>query len=825
MRRGDFLALGAFLLLGLVLFLPFQSGERAFVPFHSGVVSPFKANAPDWVADEPHNFNVSDKHYIIHPDQVFTKRELSRGHMPLWNPHQFAGMPHQANPLTGIFYPFTALLAFFDSLLVMAIAMAAHVVLAGLFTYFFLRTLNLRPGAAFFGGLAFSICGWISVHLHHSYFVQGIIWLPLMLGCVEVILQRRARWALMLLAVSIACMWFGGFPQTCVINGYVVLAYALAGLVRHASRRGFRSAGRLTVYLGGFAVLGFLIAMIQLAPTLDLASVAGHQHLSNEQLENDSLRPVTLIHLLVPDFFGHPAEQVGPAEQDNIFAWWLLADGVPTGHITNNYSERSFYPGILVLMLALIAPFFRRDRTVLFFGVALLTSVAFAMSGPLLHLLRRLPGMDFGSPMRLTQVAAFALPVLAACTMDKLLNRAGRRESNHVSMTVLLGAIPVVLLLVACMALWIAPQETTERLHGFLEARQVDRLLGVDQLEPKRRIDFFRNQLVGPPDEAFDSASLRYKLSLCLVLLTASWALLILVAKGRVSKAVVLGLAIALVLADLGRHGYRYNRPVRAEGLYTGKAPGLKFLRENLGDARFIRWDPALSTSLFTPNAPLAFGLSDAQGFRALMPQSYLDFMRTLEPNPTDFGLPNLGDLQSLTSPQLDLLRVKYVVSEYAIGNCPLPQVFPKGDVDGQVDLWIYENLDILPRAFSAHTVHVLPSHEILREFVDLADAPGPSAFKDQVWLDRLLPGMRSRYPRVEPAEEIRVAENGDGIPLDRPGQVTFETKVPVDALLVVSEQYSSGWKAIATMRDEEKPRRRPILRGNHCFMAIPLEA
>ncbi len=825
MKRWDTLAVLVILGLGALLILPFIRGEKAFYPFHTGVVSPWDTRSPDWTRDEPHNFNAGDKHTIIYPDLTFTRHEFDEGHIPLWNPRNFAGLPHEANPLTGVFYPPTGLFAFGDILDRFAWSMALHLVLAALFAYMFLRSLGLRPLASLFGGMAFAFCGWIGVHLHHAYFVQAMVWLPLILFCIEVLLRRRHRWALMLLSVAVACMWLGAFPQTAVINTYVVAAYALVGLIRTGRRRGWKPAARLAGSITGFAALGLLIAMIQLAPTLEFTTTTGHQNLSVEHLRADALRPVTLIHLLVPDFFGNPAEQKGALEQENFFAWWLLADGQANGRISNNYSERTFYPGIVVLVLALLSLLIARTRAVLFFAGGTALGIAIALGGPLTSIVIHVPGWNFGSLMRFTQIAALGFPVMAAAGLDALIHTTSVRRLTSARWALRGLLVPLFLLAVTVLALWVAPDWTTTKVQDRLDRWGVSEKLGVTDTPVELRRRIFRNQFIGPEEDGQPDRSLRKKLTILLCLSIASWVLLILLAERRGARPAVVAGLFALLLADLGAFDWKYNRPVKREGLFATSAPGIDYLRNHQKDTRFIRWDPASSAGFFLPNSPLAVGLNDAQGFRSLTPLSYLEFLRTLEPNPAEIGLPNLKNLKSLTSPQLDVLRVKHVISRSPIANSPLSQVYPLPDLEGPADMYIYENADILPRAWFVHDVHVLPPEATLEEFTEIARSETTSRpFADQVWLEELRLGMRSRYPRPEAPQTVSIAEGESGSPIDHPTRTVFDVVSDVDALMVVSCQFDPGWKAFAR-REGKRRKKLPVLKADHCLIAVPVPA
>ena len=81
------------------------------------------------------------------------------GSIPQWNPYQFGGMPHIAAMHGDIFYPTAWLRLVLPIDTAINIGWFVHFVLAGLFMYFFLRSLRLGWAAAVTGGVAYELTG------------------------------------------------------------------------------------------------------------------------------------------------------------------------------------------------------------------------------------------------------------------------------------------------------------------------------------------------------------------------------------------------------------------------------------------------------------------------------------------------------------------------------------------------------------------------------------------------------------------------------------------------------------------------------------------
>jgi membrane protein YfhO len=815
-RRGDLLAVFALVVLTATLALPFVSGERVLFPFHPGSLEPWRGHAPESVLEQPRNLVMSDKHAIIHPDAVFTRQQFEAGRVPQWNPHHFAGLPHQANPLTAVFYPPNAIFARLAPRQSYGFALALHAALAALFTFAFLRNLRVGVAASAFGGLAFAFGGWMAVHVQHNYFVHTIVWLPLALLCVERILRDRPRWALMGLALALGMMFLAGFPQTAVLNCYLILAYALVALTRRARivwrREGVDGALDDTLRRGGallvFALLGLALAAVQLGPTLDFKSRVGHQDLSIERMRADSLRPLSLLHLVSPDIFGNPADE----HLTDVIEILLLGDA--GGSVANNYSERSFYPGLLVLLLALIAPLLRRDRTVLTFFAGAALSIWFACGGPGLGYLIKLPGLNFGSPMRMTQIAAFAFPVLAAISLDALLKGAERHRPRLVSGLLWIGGVLLLPLAVVVVAAWMAPSWLNVHWTDFLLDQGIDERFGLQEAT--------RQNLEARASGPFD----QLRFALTCTLLFGLGALTFFLARGwrRTGPRIALVIAFSITLAELGLYGVRFNPPIDATALYEVESPAVSALRRQQNGGRFLRFGAGTGPWFMSPNGPLVWGLNDLQGFRAMTPQSFLEFMRTVEDNPVDFALPSLRRLESLDAPQLDLLRVRHVVSPRPIADTTWRQIHPApGESD---NAYVYENPRPLPARVSLlHEVTVLPPQGVLAELERLRLENDHDTLRRRVYLNELQPGMSSIYPEPSGTETVVLAE-------DLPGRLRIEVAAESGGMLLISEQFDPGWRALQTPLDADPgddkatrldSKRLPILRANHTLMAIPI--
>ncbi len=83
----------------------------------------------------------------------------SLGHVPLWNPDIFGGLPFVAAQHGDIFYPTAWLRLMLPTSVAMNLGFAAHYVMAGLFMYLFLRLIGVSWTSGVVGAVAYQLSG------------------------------------------------------------------------------------------------------------------------------------------------------------------------------------------------------------------------------------------------------------------------------------------------------------------------------------------------------------------------------------------------------------------------------------------------------------------------------------------------------------------------------------------------------------------------------------------------------------------------------------------------------------------------------------------
>jgi hypothetical protein len=194
------------------------------------------------------------------------------GSIPLWNPMIMGGLPFLAVVTHGeILYPTALLRAFLPVHVVMNLAFFIHYILAGYFTYLFLRRLAVSWTGAVTGAVAYQLSGILISLVQPGHpgklFVSTL--LPLTLLALFVALRERRVWGYGVLAISVALCLFSPHVQA---TYYLLVAAGLFALYltfgESTTEPLAPRVARLALALLAI-IVGFGMAMPQILPFLE----------------------------------------------------------------------------------------------------------------------------------------------------------------------------------------------------------------------------------------------------------------------------------------------------------------------------------------------------------------------------------------------------------------------------------------------------------------------------------------------------------------------------------------------------------------------------
>ena len=199
------------------------------------------------------------------PWRDFGFSQLRHGHIPLWNPYIYGGVPYVGGFQSALFYPLNWLhlvlpLAFAINLLI-----ALHVFLSGAFMYLWASRRGLNPQASVVSGALLMFCGAGFLHIYAGHLpnLYSMPWVPLLFLVVDELAEHartQRDWikSCLIGAGALAMQILAGHPQYVFYTGVSVLLYGAFRLWKCEQR------WRLILGLGCVYGSGVALSAVQL---------------------------------------------------------------------------------------------------------------------------------------------------------------------------------------------------------------------------------------------------------------------------------------------------------------------------------------------------------------------------------------------------------------------------------------------------------------------------------------------------------------------------------------------------------------------------------
>lgn len=351
----------------------------------------------------------------FYPYRAHAAQVIRQGHLPLWNPYLFMGVPFLANSQAGVLYPLNLVLNCLSTARQVSWSIILHVTLAGVFAYLYARSsLRLSPWAAMLAGLVFAGGGFVGAQVEHVNQLNASAWLPLLLLLYDQAVggagQTVGRSAALLGGVVVGVQFLAGHTQSsyiCLV-GLGVYALVSLGTVARQDKRLAPAAVRHLGVLFLMIAIGLGLAAAQLVPTWELSQLSVRAGgLPYREAASFSLKPRLLAYTLLPPF-GVDLSQVFGSEA---------------------FTEFVAYLGVLPLLLAGLGILHgcnqRRPALIAITGLGLF--LALGGYNPVYYLLYKLvPGIGlFRAPARWMLLYAFGGAMLAGVGLDAMRNAQG----------------------------------------------------------------------------------------------------------------------------------------------------------------------------------------------------------------------------------------------------------------------------------------------------------------------------------------------------------------------------------------------------------------
>lgn len=371
---------------------------KGLVPFPSKYLVTF---FPPWSAQYGmalKNNAMPDVVTQIYPWKKITIDSWKQGQVPLWNPYSFSGTPHAGNYQTAVFSPVNLFYFILPFLEAWSVSILLQPLLAGIFMYFLLRSLDRSKEASLIGSTAFMFCGFLTVWMAYGTLGWAVLWLPLVFAAVRMHVNKRSWCYLVIIALSLMSSFFSGHFQMSV---YVLLATVAFIIYQSFLTKRMREGIELVVAV----VLGLMLSAPQILPSLEAYNLSVRSELFTQ---GGGIAWQYLVTVFAPDFYGNPVTR------NDWFGY---------------YAEWASYIGVVPLLLAVYAIIRRAKYTGFFLGLAVI-SFLIATPTPINAFVvwLKLPAISTSYAARIIVLASFSLAVVGAYGLDGLREDWGKKK-------------------------------------------------------------------------------------------------------------------------------------------------------------------------------------------------------------------------------------------------------------------------------------------------------------------------------------------------------------------------------------------------------------
>ena len=831
-RRARWFATLTLALLPLVWLWPTVFGGRTFVPYELAEFPPASLSltpAEHEAIARGKNHDVTEVPVWFLPELELARDELLAGRPPTWNPHARGGAVLHAHGLIGLCYP-PNWLALFAGDPEARLGWLAWISLSlgGLLAFGLLRELSVPLFAAWFGAALFELSAPMATNAYFWMRLASFVWLPGVLWA----LLRLARGdttrplARAFAGGAFAATWLGGFPPFAATTSAFAGLWTLWLVGERWRERSARAALQLLLRLGTALLLGGLLALPQVLPSLQFFPLSARTpNPSLADIAGSAFELYGLTGYLAPDLIAHPSAVHEFGYPQSALALLLngRTDAAGKAQLPNyNYTEYAVFVGTLGCLLAIAGAVAARGHRRGFALVAFLLALGLALFVPGVRLLFLLPLVENVWPMRWLAPATLLVAWLAALGFDRV-QRAGLVLPAVLGAAALLlgGATAVLSRLPAARHAddntW-APQRIAEHfsvtVQGVVGHVQDGAPPGVDRFA----LSFARAAEQGTTAALwlFGAAVLLLAVAFARTATAKTW----LLRGGALATLLQLALHGAPLLAGCDR-----DQPI--------DTPVHAFLRERAAAAHDAGGLTIARASLVpTLPAQLPPGELMAPGLRDLHFYTHYDG-RSAQPIAAMLGA-ELGARTAakgylvlslpdavLAHPLLDLLGVRYVLTTDPLQHAGPPVgpalAGPRGA------FFVHERPQALPRAFAVPTLRVLPDDAAVvaaladpalrpraAALVTAADAPGRGSPPSDVALARDGADGTPDAPAAAPPRVVRFA-------LDTPTTIELDVAAGSEPWLVLADTFLPGWRATVDGAPV------PIGRCNHAQRLVPL--
>lgn len=767
----------ALLVLAVIFFSSFFIQGRVFLAADTLYqYYPWKYYAPQNF--RPYNSLITDPVNSSYP--AMYNKQLKERNISLWNPYALTGMPRvagTANSAIGPYFPLRMILhIFFSTPVALTLFLFIHVLFMGLFMYYYLNEIGAGWRGALFGAVAYMFNGCAMVWLEFETWVTVFAYFPLLFVFMERFVKLRKYRYAFAGGIAYGIMLLNAAFQLAVYVSIFMAFYLIFLIMRsYYKSEDTREVGPLLICFTITGFVGLLIGAVEILPFIEIAANSSR----NTRVIDFSHFFTTLarvpyrffVTLFFPDFFGSPISHLS------------LIPRLPS-QTYMNYNELTLYMGVPTVF-AFTACLIAHKNTFSRFYLFMTLLVVAMITGSYVYypFFKLVPGMDKMNPTRLIFLLAFVFSAASGLGVKGLFEMEPKRRN------IFLGSSALIVAGICFIAFYGNGPEISrwfnQEQFEFLPPAQASRMMKLI------------HDMRGP------SSPIIYKPLILTVVAFCLFSVLAII-RNNIKFNIVFLLILSVLGLDLISFGKNYNTTAAPELVYS-KKPSIEFLLKQNGPFRVIQdTDNGLYVNTLIP-----FGLEEIGGYTSVYPDrinklmSYIRYGDQVSNGKIFDRWVIFGSRSTdLSSRFFDLMNVRYVLTA---PNVKMPN--KKFKLVFREDMAIYENRQVMPRAYVVHDYTVMPDLSQQLKYI------GSDAFN-----------MRKRVVlEKEPSSEWTSVFHAPSYPpktsidMYNADEIRICADLSTNGLLILSDAYYPGWIAEVDGKEVE------IHRANGNFRAVEL--
>ena len=299
----------------------------------------------------------------------------AKGDIPLWNPYQGCGTPLAAQYSTRAFFPYQ-ILENLSPYWTWDMFILGRLLIAGFFTYLFLRILGISFTSSLLGGIFYMLSGSMVWFINLEQYTNVAIMVPIFLFSIEKFIKCKNITSFVLCAIMLALVLISGQPEIAI---YVLLFGTAYYLFRVLMKK-----PKLIYFLKRVVILivlcavGLGLSAVLILPFLELIANAYHCHPSGGTMGIRGPAPLYGAFAILAPLF---------SEWQTFYRCWP-ANGL--------WDFLGGYSGVLVVYLTFLGLFYKNTnrRYLLFFFIFAFVIILKNFDCPLVNWIGLLPLLD-----------------------------------------------------------------------------------------------------------------------------------------------------------------------------------------------------------------------------------------------------------------------------------------------------------------------------------------------------------------------------------------------------------------------------------------------